>query len=72
LGFPAIFPTAGRAKLRERVAVEHSLAHVRRWQGPRARYRRLRKNLLDLRHCAVVHNLHILARLPQPAPAQAA
>jgi Transposase DDE domain len=52
----------GRARLRERVAVEHTLAHVGRWQGRRARYRGLRKNLFDLRRCAVVHNLHILAR----------
>src|SRR6266496_4418253 len=52
----------GRDKLRERVAVEHSLAHVGRWQGRRARYRGLRKNLFDLRRCAVVHNLHVLAR----------
>ena len=29
----------GRAKLRERVAVEHTLAHIGRWQGRRARYR---------------------------------
>jgi hypothetical protein len=52
----------GRTKLRERVAVEHTLAHVGRWQGRRARYRGLRKNLFDLRRCAVVHNLHVLAR----------
>jgi hypothetical protein len=52
----------GRRKLRERVAVEHTLAHVGRWQGRRARYRGLRKNLFDLRRCAVVHNLHVLAR----------
>lgn len=26
------------------------------------RYRRLHKNLFDLRRCAVVHNLHVLAR----------
>lgn len=52
----------GRARLRERVAVEHSLAHVGRWQGRRARYRGVRKNLFDLRRCAVVHNLHVLAR----------
>ncbi|QBD75152.1 IS1182 family transposase [Ktedonosporobacter rubrisoli] len=52
----------GRAKLRERVAVEHTLAHIGQWQGRRARYRGLRKNLLDLRRCAVVHNLHVLAR----------
>jgi len=52
----------GRTKLRERVAVEHTLAHVGQWQGRRARYRGLRKNLFDLRRCAVVHNLHVLAR----------
>ncbi len=52
----------GRAHLRERVAVEHTLAHVGRWQGRRARYRGTRKNLCDLRRCAVVHNLHVLAR----------
>ena len=66
---------AGRAKLRERVAVEHSLAHVGRWQGRRARYRGERKNLFDLRRCAVIHNLHVIARLPEPdaaPPAQAA
>jgi transposase len=55
----------GRAKLRERVAVEHALAHVGRWQGRRARYRGVRKNVFDLRRCAVVHNLHVLMHLPQ-------
>ena len=50
----------GRAKLRERVAVEHSLAHVGRWQGRRARYRGQRKNLFDLRRVGVVHNLHAI------------
>ena len=59
----------GRTKLRERVAVEHTLAHVGRWQGRRARYRGLRKNLFDLRRCAVVHNLHVLAR-SQPFQAE--
>lgn len=54
---------AGRTKLRERVAVEHSLAHVGYSQGRRARYRGERKNLFDLRRCAVVHNLPVLARL---------
>lgn len=52
----------GRNILRERVAVEHTLAHVGRWQGRRARYRGIRKNLFDLRRCAVVHNLHVMAR----------
>lgn len=55
----------GRARLRERVAVEHSLAHVGRWQGRHARYRGQRKNLFDLRRAAVVHNLHDIARPPQ-------
>jgi transposase len=54
----------GRIKLRERVAVEHALAHVGHWQGRRARYTGTRKNLFDLRRVAVVHNLHIIARQP--------
>ena len=52
----------GRAELRERVAVEHALAHIGHWQGRRARYRGTRKNLFDLRRAAVIHNLHIIAR----------
>jgi IS5 family transposase len=59
----------GRAKLRERVAVEHSLAHIGQWQGDRARYRGERKNLFDLRRTAVVHNLHVIARAPALANA---
>jgi Transposase domain (DUF772)/Transposase DDE domain len=55
--------SAGRARRRERVEVEHTLAHVGHWQGPHARYRGLRKNLFDLRRCAVVNTLHVLARL---------
>jgi transposase len=54
----------GRAKLRERTQVEHALAHVGHWQGRRARYRGIRKNLFDLRRVAVVHNLHVIARQP--------
>jgi hypothetical protein len=56
---------AGRQKLRERVAVEHSLAHVGRIQGDRARYVGERKNLFDLRRSAVVHNLHCLSHDPR-------
>jgi hypothetical protein len=52
----------GREELRERVQVEHALAHVGHWQGRRARYLGTRKNLFDLRRVAVVHNLHIIAR----------
>src|SRR5262249_30505425 len=59
-------PPQGRAKLRERVAVAHALAHVGRWQGRRARAQGVRKNVFALRRCAVVHNLHILARLIEP------
>jgi transposase len=63
---------AGRAKLRERVAVEHSLAHIGQWQGERARYVGERTNLFDLRRVAVVHNLHVLARSPGYAEREAA
>ena len=35
---------SGRAKLRERIKVEHSLAHISQWQGHRARYLGIRKN----------------------------
>jgi hypothetical protein len=52
----------GRAKLRERIGVEHTLAHVGYWQGRRARYLGKRKNLFDLRRVAVVYNLHVLQR----------
>jgi IS5 family transposase len=63
----------GRARLRQRVKVEHTLAHVGRWQGRRARYIGERKNRFDLRRVAVVHNLHVIARQPPPAKqAQAA
>ena len=61
----------GRAQLRERTKVEHSLAHIGHWQGRRARYLGPRKNLFDLRRAAVVHNLHVIARQP-PGSQQAA
>jgi transposase len=61
--------TAGRTALRERTRVEHSLARIGQWQGDRARYRGLRKNLFDLRRMAVLSNLHDLMRLPDVAPA---
>jgi len=63
----------GRAKLRERVKVEHSLAHIGHWQGRRCRYVGERKNLFDLRRSAVVHNLHVIARsIPTDEQQQAA
>jgi hypothetical protein len=48
---------AGRRRLSERVAIEHRLAHLSRKQGPRARYKGVRKNLLDLRRLSCVLNL---------------
>ncbi len=53
---------AGRERLRERVTVEHGLAHVANRQGPRARYLGLRKNLFDLRRLSAVQNLEAVAR----------
>jgi len=58
--------STGRQQLRKRVSVEHSLAHIGQWQGDQARYIGLRKNLFDLRRIAVVHNLHVLARMFEP------
>lgn len=63
----------GRARLRKRTAVEHTLAHVGRRQGRRARYRGTRKNLYDLRRTAMVVNLETIQRdLDAPQLAQAA
>lgn len=52
----------GRERLRERVKVEHVLAHVARKQGRRARYLGIRKNLFDLRRHAAVVNLEAIHR----------
>jgi hypothetical protein len=52
----------GRARVRERVAVEHSLPHLSRRQGRRARYRGVRKNLFDVRRTAAVQNLETVHR----------
>jgi hypothetical protein len=57
----------GRAHLRERTTVEHSLARVDQIQGPKARYKGVRKNTFDLRRTAVIANLQRLARLPDAA-----
>jgi len=53
---------AGRARLRERVPVEHALAHAGRRQGRRARYRGVRKNLFDWRRASVLTNLETIQR----------
>lgn len=60
---------AGRERLRERVGVEHRLAHLARKQGPRARYRGTRKNLFDLRRYAAVLNLETTHRVEQRSAA---
>ncbi len=52
----------GRARLRERVGVEHRLAHLVRRQGRRARYRGVRKNLFDRRRASAIQNLEAIQR----------
>jgi hypothetical protein len=52
----------GRERLRERVAVEHGLAHLGRRQGRRARYNGTRKNVFDVRRTAAVQNLETIDR----------
>jgi hypothetical protein len=53
---------SGRRQLRERVGVEHRLAHIAARQGPRARYRGVSKNLFDLRRAASIQNLETIQR----------
>lgn len=53
----------GRAKRRERVVVEHTLARVSAIQGNRARFRGLEKTQFDLERAAVVNNLFVINRL---------
>jgi hypothetical protein len=52
----------GRARLRERVGVEHRLAHLANRQGPKARYMGTRRNLFALRSLSSVQNLEAAAR----------
>jgi hypothetical protein len=56
----AIATTDGREQLRERVVVEHRLAHHARKQGTRARYLGVRKNLYDARRHAAAINLETI------------
>jgi hypothetical protein len=51
----------GRASLRKRTAVEHTIAHQLRHQGRRARYKGVRKNQFDGRRHAAVSNLQVAA-----------
>ena len=55
----AVLPTTseGRARLRERVAVEHGLAHVSQRQGNHARYNGVAKNQLHLYLVCAIQNL---------------
>jgi len=52
----------GRKQLRQRVQVEHKLAHISQRQGRRARYLGLRGNLYDLRRAATIQNLETTQR----------
>ena len=63
---------AGRAQLRERVAIEHSLAHIANRQGPRARYRGVRRNTYDLRRLGAIRNLETIALQEHRAAQRAA
>jgi hypothetical protein len=52
----------GRELFRQRVPIEHSLAHIGQRQGRRARYRGTRKNEFDLRRVCAIQNLEIAQR----------
>jgi hypothetical protein len=56
----AIATPTGRDVLRDRVMIEHRLAHHARKQGPRARYLGVRNNLFDSRRHAAAINLENL------------
>ena len=64
----------GRAVLRQRTSIEHSLARLDQMQGGKARYQGVRKNTLDVRRCAAVANLEqlrpLLVVLPRVADEQ--
>jgi len=53
---------SGRDRFRERVPIEHRLAHISHRQGNNARYMGARKNLYDLRRAAVIQNLETMQR----------
>lgn len=57
----------GRAELRKRVPVEHSLAHICYRQGRRARYVGIDKNVFDLCRYAVIENCFAADRLERAA-----
>jgi len=53
---------SGRERLRDRVGIEHRLAHIAARKGPKARYRGTRDNLYDLRRAATIQNLETIQR----------
>jgi hypothetical protein len=59
----------GRKALRQRTEVEHPFARIDQLQGKRARYKGTRKNTLDLRRTAAVHNLQRIQRVQALEPA---
>lgn len=56
----ALRSSRGRARLRERAAAEHRLAHLSRRSGVKTRYRGARKNEFALRRNAAVLNLEVI------------
>ena len=52
----------GRQQFRERVSVEHPLAHIGQRQGKKVRYLGTRKNTFELRRAAAIQNLEIAQR----------
>lgn len=64
--------STGRERLRDRVMIEHRLAHLSNKQGRRARYVGTRKNLLDLRRYAALLNLETIQRRDAAQVAEAA
>ena len=52
----------GRQRMRQRIDVEHALAHIGQRQGRRARYRGTRNNTYDLRRAASIQNLETVQR----------
>jgi hypothetical protein len=63
---------SGRAQLRERVPVEHRLAHIAQRQGDRARFVGTRKNTFDLRRASALQNLETTHRIHLANEARAA
>lgn len=57
----------GRARLRERVTIEHGLAHVLAYAPHKARYRGARKNTFALRRAGAIVNLQTVDRIVRDA-----